>query len=141
MEKIKIEKIATYMAGFGEGKYRVEAVAVTCGKDVAVIAGGGTDYHIGAAVLAVPRPSLADPSRLSASSSVICVTGHKDDEIAKRAAQSLASYLGCIVTVSAGIHVDNASSEDISIIEQYFNIVLEQIKIQLQRHYGNNKSI
>lgn len=125
----------SYSASSGEDKFRVEAVAIPCGRDVAIIIGGGTEYHIGAAVLAVPRPGLADPGKLSASSSVICVTGHKDDEIARQAARSLASALGGIVTVSAGIHVDDASPQDIDILKKNFNIVLEQIKIQLIKHY------
>lgn len=131
----KMEKLTTYSACFGEGQYRVEAVAVTCGRDVAVTAAGGTGPHIGAAVLAVPRPSMADPSRMSSSSSVICVTGHKDDEIAKHAAQILASSLGCIVTVIAGIHIDNAAPEDIKMLEHNFKNMLEQLKEILKRHY------
>jgi len=123
-----MEKPATYSAGFGEGRYRVEAVVIPCGRDLAITVVGGTEPHIGAAVLAVPRPSLADAARSSASASVLCVTGHKDDELARKAAVSLASALGCIVTVSAGIHVDNASPEDIKILEQNFYNVLDQIK-------------
>ena len=46
-EEIKMEKLTTYSTDFGKEKYRVKAVAITCGRDVAVTVGGGTGYHIG----------------------------------------------------------------------------------------------
>lgn len=136
-----MEKLTTYSACFGEGKYRVEAVAITCGRDVAVTVVGGSVPHIGATVLSVPRPSLADTSKTSSSSSVICVTGHKDDELARNAASSLASELGGIVTVSAGIHVDNASQEDLEILENNFYNVLDKIRMQVLGHYNRKNSM
>jgi gallate decarboxylase subunit D len=128
-------KMTSYSASYGEGKYLIEAIAVVNGKDVAIVAGGGTDYHIGAAVLSVPRPSRTNPSRFSSSSSVICVTGHKEDELARNASASLASELGCVVTVSAGIHIDGASAVDIKILQKNFSNVTNQLKEILKTHF------
>jgi hypothetical protein len=128
-------QMTTYSASCGEDKYRVEAVAITCGKDVAIVAGGGDDYHIGATVLSVSRPSLADPSRISSSSSVLCVTGHKEDELARNAAASLSAVLECVVTLSAGIHIDKASNEELEILQNNFSGVLNQLTEKLKKHY------
>jgi gallate decarboxylase subunit D len=131
-----MEKLTVYSVESGEGRYRVEAVAVPCGKDVSVIIVGGTDHHLGAAALAVPRPSMSDPSRTSSSCSVLCVTGHKDDEPARMAASSLAAELNCIVSVTVGIHFDNASPTDIKIFEEHVSNVLKGLTINLKSHYG-----
>jgi hypothetical protein len=106
--------IMTCQFGDGEGCKRIEAVASVCGSDVAVAIVGGTRYHIGAVALAVPRRSLKDPARVSASASVICVSGHKDDELARSAALKIASVLNCTVSVSVGIHIDQASEKDLA---------------------------
>ncbi len=127
------------MAGFsvshGQERYRVEARAVCCGRDINVIIGGGTHYHIGASALAIPRSSLADAAQLSASASVICVTGHKEDELARQAALSLASSLDCIVNVVVGIHIDNASTEEIKKLINNFNQVINELQQILQEHF------
>jgi|GEM_PF-1932719 len=60
--------------------------------------------HVGATALAIPRPSLKDPARTSATSSVLTVTGHKDDVLARRLAESLAAGLNRVVSVTAGVH-------------------------------------
>ncbi|WP_312515199.1 hypothetical protein [Anaerospora sp.] len=99
---------------WGEGVHRVEASALICGKDIVVVIEGGTRYHIGAVALAVPRPSLADPERISASASVLCVTGHKEDDLARMISLQIASALNCAVTVIAGIHIDDAKATDLS---------------------------
>lgn len=60
--------------------------------------------HVGTTALAIPRPSLKDPGRMSATASVLNVTGHKDDELARRLAESLAAGLNRVVAVTAGVH-------------------------------------
>ena len=62
----------------GEKQYIVEADVIICGKDLNVCIGGGEVQHIGASALAIPRKSLANEEKNSASASVICVVGHKD---------------------------------------------------------------
>jgi hypothetical protein len=119
--------ISVHKVSYGQDKYLVEAQTVTCGGDISVIIGGGTHYHIGAAALAVPRASLADPNIISASASVICVTGHKDDDLARNAALRLAKDLNRIVTVSVGLHVDEASKDDIKILLKNFDAVIDKV--------------
>ncbi len=124
--------IMTYQFGYGEGCKRIEAVASLCGGDVAVSIVGGSRYHIGAVAMAVPRPSLKDPSKVSASASVICVTGHKDDELARHAALKIASALNCTVSVNVGIHIDQAGEEDLDALMLNSNHVVSQLIVHLQ---------
>lgn len=60
--------------------------------------------HVGSTVLAVPRPSLKDPNRRSATSSVLNAAGHKDDELARPLAERLAAGLNRVAAVTAGVH-------------------------------------
>jgi hypothetical protein len=113
--------------GHGEAPHRVEAAIVFCGPDVSVCFGGGEAHHIGAVALAVPRPSLADSSAPSASASVLCVTGHKEDELARAAALELATRFRCRVNVAAGLHVDDASAEDIRLLNENYLAVLAEV--------------
>jgi gallate decarboxylase subunit D len=114
--------------GNGAGRHRVEAVIVFCGPDISVSFGGGESPHIGAVALGVPRPSLADASKPSASASVLCVTGHKEDEIVRAAALELATVFTCRVIVAAGLHVDNATAEDIRLLDENYGAVLFEVK-------------
>ena len=49
----------------GDKPYTVTACVVLCGKDIAVVIGGGEASHIGAAALASPRPSLKNTAEIS----------------------------------------------------------------------------
>lgn len=98
----------------GEGKYQVCLRALFCGKDVNLCVFGGDVPHIGAVAVAVPRKSLTGDGSDSASVSVICITGHKEDELARNIALRLSSKWLCIVTVSAGVHIYDASMDNIT---------------------------
>lgn len=98
----------------GDKPYTVTACVVLCGKDIAVVIGGGEASHIGAAALASPRPSLKNTAEISASASVLCRLGHKDDLPAREAALRLASKFNTNVAVTAGLHIDDADSDDIA---------------------------
>lgn len=115
----------TYTAG--EGKYLVSCSIIPCGKDLSVTIIGGTHPHIGAVAIGLPRPSLTDPNQTSTSTSVFCVTGHKDDEVAKHAADKIAAVFNCTVVVSVGIHVDQATHEDVKRLWQNAMIIINDI--------------
>jgi len=120
-------RMESFHVQVGQNRHRVEALVVVNGADLSVTVGGGSLYHIGAAALAVPRPSLADPNLLSASVSVICVTGHKEDELARAAALRLAARFNRVVVVSVGLHLDGASPQDIDTLTVNFHTLVEQV--------------
>ncbi|MGI5900962.1 MAG: hypothetical protein ACOX7U_00615 [Desulfitobacteriia bacterium] len=123
-----------FCSAFGKGDKRIEVAAMCCGRDVAVTVVGGIKHHIGAVALAVPRPSLKDPSEISASASVICVTGHKDDELARDIALKFSSTLNCIASVSVGIHIDQAQEEEIGILIHNSECAVNSLINQLRKN-------
>ena len=104
--------------------YNPEAFVKEIGQDLLVAIWGGERPHIGAVAVAQPRPSLKDHSLRSATASVFCYPGHKDDIIAKEAAEKISSALDTNVTVTVGIHWDDIDEEGIqSVIENSRQLV------------------
>ena len=106
----------SFTVAAGAGVHRVDALCVLAGSDLCLCLAGGESPHIGAAALAVPRESLCGDGESSASASVLCVTGHKEDELARETALRFAARLGCRVLVSAGLHIDRAGGRDIALL-------------------------
>ena len=111
----------------GEGKWTVSAKTQRLGKDILVAFIGGHAPHIGAAALAVPRPGISDPEKVSASASVLCKTGHKDDELSREAALRIAAACNTTVCVTVGIHIDDATSDDIEQFAQNFFYLVDRV--------------
>lgn len=97
----------------GEGRFRITLLATLTGEGLVVQIYGGEKPHVGAVALSLPRPGLANPETLSCNTTVVPLLGHKDDEIAKPAAEEIAKAWGSPVVVVAGVHVDNAGKNDI----------------------------
>ncbi len=109
------------------GAYDLTASVRLIGADVLVAIWGGEKPHIGAVAIAQPRPSLKDPQVTSATASVICLMGHKEDELVKAAAEILAAALETRVVVTAGIHWDNLAPDAIQRIVQNSKILIDMI--------------
>ena len=77
------------------------------GEDVCLSLSGGEREHIGAAAVAQPRPSLADPARTSATASVITLLGHKEDSLARELSLQVAGTLNVTACVVCGIRIQN----------------------------------
>lgn len=112
---------------FGKDNFLIEASFINVGDDYVVVFGGGEKPHIGAVALGVPRPSLKKDGTCSSSASVICLTGHKEDLLARTAALELSKAFQHSVTVTVGIHIDDVAPEAIGVIESRFKFLLEQI--------------
>ena len=116
----------------GEGAHRVEVWGALLGVDLCLCIGGGEKPHIGAAALAVSRESLRGDGGISASASVLCVPGHKEDELARETALRFAAGLDCRVLVSAGLHIDRGTEADISLLlgncRTALELALEKLK-------------
>lgn len=83
------------------------------GEDLSVHLYGGERPHIGTVVLAVPRLSLTGDGSVSCTSSVINVTGHKDEALARLAAETLCRRVGVVTTCAAGFHQDEITEDQI----------------------------
>jgi hypothetical protein len=113
------------------GAFDLTANARRIGPDLLVAIWGGEKPHIGAVAAAQPRPSLKDPAVTSATASVICFVGHKEDELAKRAAETLAAAIEGRTVVTAGVHWDNLSEEGIGQVIQNTAELIKMIKARL----------
>lgn len=109
MKKFKVE--------ISRGPFRIHGDVQEIGQDLLVTIWGGTKPHIGAVGMAIPRPSLRDPRKWSATSSNFTFLGHKEDILVKKISERLASQLRRNVVVIAGIHWDDISAKDIKVVE------------------------
>ncbi len=111
----------------------VEARAVHIGDDILVCIWGGARPHIGAVAAAQPRPSLADHKKKSATCSVLTYPGHKEDEIVKPVSEHLSAALNTHVVVTAGIHWDGLSQDEISVIRSRIEEITRLLTEKLQK--------
>lgn len=83
------------------------------GEDLLLVIRGGDKPHIGCTILTIPRPSLKGDGTCSCTSSVLNVTGHKDEEICRYLAEKAAKKYNCTVVCTGGFHVDHMKPEEI----------------------------
>ncbi len=121
-----------YFVHTEESQFNFSAHIQLIGKDILVSIFGGEAPHIGAVAMAQPRPSLKDPNVTSATSSVFTYIGHKEDDLAKKSAETLASVFNTNVVVTAGIHWDNLLPEEISKVLTNSNSLVNKIIKTLQ---------
>jgi hypothetical protein len=113
--------------------YNLEALVKGIGEDLLIAIWGGDRPHIGAVAVAQPRPSLRDKSEISATASVFCYVGHKDDVIAKEAAEKISSALNTNVTVAVGIHWDDIDEAGITCVMENSRELIEMITERVRR--------
>jgi len=106
---------------------KIKAEARIIGRDIVVIISGGDQPHIGSVAIAIPRPSMADPSRMSATCSCFNFIGHKDDCIAKTVAEKIAIAAKQNTVVTAGIHIDDIQDSEIKDIVLAAESLAEQL--------------
>lgn len=104
----------------GKAPCEVRGMLTLCGGDINLNIGGGVLPHIGAVAVAEPRPSLRNDGSASASCSVLCMLGHKDDLLAREAALKIATVTGSRTVVTVGMHVDCITQEQINTLSNNF---------------------
>ena len=115
-----------------KGRLTIHAFIQKMGQDILVSIWGGTHPHIGAVAMAVPRPSLKDPKKVSATSSNFTFVGHKEDLLAKKISEKIASQLKTNVIVTAGIHWDKLPPNKIETIEKLTDTLTDLILKKLE---------
>ena len=121
----------------GEGKYKVSAIGIPTEDGITVLMFGGSKPHIGAVAIAIPRLSLKNAKKTSSASSVFTLTGHKDDKVARPAAERLARGLKEVVVV-AGIHVENATKAEIEVLMKNSKRTIGELKRKLDKLIKRN---
>ena len=90
---------------------KVEIMSV--GNDYSIVIQGGDSPHIGCTVLAVPRLSLTGDGSKSCTSSVINLTGHKDEVICRLIAERICCKKCAVTVCTGGFHVDEIKKDQI----------------------------
>jgi hypothetical protein len=107
---IGIEKSWRFEAGRGRTKLHCRALMI--GEDLTVLIEGG-EAHVGSVAIGLPRPSLRSPDRLSATTSIFNVVGHKDDALSRPLADDLSAATDRTVVVVAGCHLPEITPTEI----------------------------
>ncbi|OUP10533.1 isopentenyl-diphosphate Delta-isomerase [Collinsella sp. An2] len=96
----------------GEDKFKLEVTMVDTGRGITVTVGSAAPgaAHVGATAQAIPRP---EPGR-TATVSILAVPCHRDEVPAHDIAALVATELRVPVTATCGIHIDNATVDDIA---------------------------
>ena len=106
-----------FLVEISRGRFKIRGFVQEVGQDILVSVWGGTRPHIGAVGMAIPRPSLSNPKKWSATSSNFTFVGHKEDVFVKKISEKLAARLRKNVVLTAGLHWENITSQEIKIIE------------------------
>ncbi|HHO65869.1 MAG TPA: hypothetical protein ENJ71_05070 [Epsilonproteobacteria bacterium] len=106
----------------GEGRYRVSLESYVIGRDRLVIITGGEEEHIGSATLIESKDHLQTISK----------KGHQDHVISEKMANIIYDRIGNDLLVICGIHIDDASQEEIDMLvhnaQTCVDIFLKEIK-------------
>lgn len=113
-----------FVENVGEGLLNLKALVIKTDEGVNIYLGGGEKPHIGSVVISQPRRSLKGNGTISCTTSVFNLLGHKDDHLAIPLCEYLCTNLNQVVVVTAGVHIDNATPEDI----ETFKTLLKHIK-------------
>lgn len=108
------------MIEFGEGKHRVWLISFNLGDDLLIVIGGGEKPHVGGISLCTGGRPIS-----------ISLPGHKDYLISHSAAWSIHRKCNRNVMVVCGIHVDNATEEDIEILLRNSQKCVEKFMLDL----------
>jgi hypothetical protein len=103
------------------GRLTMHLEARRIGKDWNISVFGGDRPHIGAVALASPE-NPETPCQL------LCLTNHREGDIAKSLASAMANHFSSAVCVSCGIHLDNITRDEIQMVY----IIVEKFISSLQ---------
>jgi hypothetical protein len=106
-----------------EGKFKVSLQAITSGDDLTVIIGGGEKPHIGSVVIASPNTTN------NVKYTIWTEEGHKDNIVAEEVATELIKKFDFNknVVVIAGLHIDNATKDDINRLVKNSNDLVSKL--------------
>jgi len=101
----------------GEGKYKVFLEKKEIGTDLLFILGGGEKTHIGGIVFCEPEK----PAK------VISIENHYDDVVLKPIAEAACKKYKTKVVAIGGVHVDNATKDEIKLLVKNCNDLVKYI--------------
>jgi len=101
----------------GKGKYKVWLKQEKIGDNLLFVLGGGEKSHIGGVVICEPGRAVQ----------TIRLEGHYDDIVLKPIAEAACKKYKTTVVAVGGIHVDNATKEEIDLLVKNCNALVKKI--------------
>lgn len=111
----------------GKDRYMVSAKVICCGSDLSVTITGGDTPHVGAVALGCFPPEGFGVEGRGATVSVVCALDHRDDVVARDVAKKLATVFKCNVSITVGVHLDDATPEEIRLLVRACDELCDQI--------------
>ena len=111
----------------GTGVYTVSASLQVLGPDVLITVWGGTRPHIGALSVSTPHPERAPEEGRCSTVLQFSFPGHRDNVVACRVSERVASALQRRIVVSAGIHVPDITPAGIDTVLANTDCLIEKI--------------
>lgn len=119
--------LRTLRFSLAAGRANLAVTVEDSGDGLVLTVFGGDRPHVGIVVLAQPRPSLSRPGERSATSTCLPLLGHKEEALARPAAERLARELGVPVVVVAGVHLEGARPEEIEAVVALGPRIVEEV--------------
>lgn len=114
------------------GSHTLILKAETIGNDIIVTIYGGDEHHIGGIALAYPTKShYRDATTVSVNT--ITAPGHKDYLVANTTAEKICKALNALVVVSVGIHINEATKDEITEIINVVDLLVDDLIVQYQK--------
>jgi hypothetical protein len=133
--------VKRFLVEISKGRFKIHGSVQEVGQDLLVSIWGGTRPHIGAIGIAIPRPSLKNPKKWSATSSNFTFLGHKEDVMVKKISEKLAARLRRNIVVTAGVHWDRITSNEIKILQNLTKRLSDQILRRFREQNENAERI
>lgn len=103
------KKIIHKKLSFSEIEFKIEPI----GENILILIRGGEIPHIGSCVMSIPRKSLQNNEKISCTSSVLNVIGHKDEKICRIVAEKFCKKFQTVVVCVGGFHCENLTEKQI----------------------------
>lgn len=101
----------------GRGKYKIWLQRYEIGDDLVFFLGGGERSHIGGIVVAEPKKKVK----------AVRLTGHYDDIVLAPIAEAACKKYKTKVVAVGGVHVDNATKEEIDLLVENCRKIAQKI--------------
>lgn len=109
----------------GEGRTKVQAIILEAEASAVIWIAGGERPHVGAVAVAQARPSLTGKG-ISCNVSMISLLGHKEEDLALDLSRLAFNKLKKDLVLAIGMHVDNATEEEIEMLKRNGREALER---------------
>lgn len=111
----------------------LEIFAGKAGEDILLCVQGGEKPHLGSVVQAVPRLSLSGNGTVSCTSSVLNLTGHKDEALCRGLAENVCCRFGKVTVCTGGFHVDGITEEQLLEVQEALKKLESQVIEELEK--------